>query len=309
MNILVTGGAGYVGTTLIPMLLEAGHGVRTIDWLMYGGQGLLPCFKYKNFEFIKGDAGNEEVLKDALKGIDFIIHLAGIVGYPACKKNPELAERVNVGATKTLMKLRSKSQPVIYASTGSNYGAVVGQMCTEDTPLRPLSIYGRTKTEAEKMLLEDGEVVVYRFATAFGVSPRLRLDLLINDFCYQALKIRNLIVYEKTYKRTFIHVRDMGRAIIHAIDNYDSMKNDVYNCGHESMNYSKEDIALLIKEKVPYYLHFAEVGKDEDQRNYEVSYEKIRSKGFNTSITVQDGIDELLRALETIEISNPMSNV
>ncbi|RMF68354.1 MAG: NAD-dependent epimerase/dehydratase family protein, partial [Calditrichaeota bacterium] len=190
-----------------------------------------------------------------------------------------------------------------------NYGALIGDLCTEETPLNPLTIYGQTKTEAEQMLLDSGSVVCYRFATAFGLSPRLRLDLMINDFVYQAIKKRNLIVYERTYKRTFIHVRDMVRSFQFALENYDRLENEVFNVGSEKLNYSKEDVALKIKEKVDFYLHFADIGRDEDQRNYQVSYEKIRRLGFETSVTLEQGIDELIRGYELIDERNPFANV
>ncbi len=309
MKILVTGGAGYVGSNLVPKLLASGHKVRVLDNLMYNGYSLLPYFGDENFEFVKGDVLDADVVRKCTHDADIIIHLAAIVGYPACKKDPNLAKDVNVFGTRLVDKHRSKSQPVFYASTGSNYGALVGDICTEETPLNPLTIYGTTKTEAEQMLLDSGSVVCYRFATAFGLSPRMRLDLLINDFVYQAVKKRNLILYEKTYKRTFVHVRDMVRCFLFTIENYDKMENQVYNVGSNQLNYSKEEVALLIKEKIDFYLHFADIGKDEDQRNYEVSYEKISKLGFETSITVDQGIDELIRAYELIDIKNPFSNI
>lgn len=309
MKILVTGGAGYVGSVLIPRLLNAGHHVRVLDNLMYGGASLLPHFSYPNFEFIKGNILDEPKVRQAVKGVDAIIHLAAIVGYPACKKNEQLAHDVNFIGTKIVEKNRDRGQLMLYASTGSNYGAVVGQICTETTPLNPLTIYGRTKTQAEQHLLDSPNTICYRYATAFGVSPRMRLDLLINDFVYQAVKVRNLIIYERTFKRTFIHVIDMARSFMFALDNADRMIGNVYNVGSENMNYSKEDIANLVRSKVDFYLHYADVGKDEDQRNYEVSYEKIHALGFQTTISVEQGVEELMRAYETIDIRNPLSNV
>lgn len=309
MKILVTGGAGYVGSVLVPDLLAEGHEVRVLDDLSMGGRGLLPCFRYQSFEFRKGDVREQKDLAACLEGVDAVIHLAAVVGAPACKKDPKRAQEVNLDSTRLLDELRSPDQAVLFASTGSNYGAVVGEVCTEETPLNPLTEYGRTKTEAEQLLLEAGNAVCYRFATAFGVSNRLRLDLLVNDFCYQAKRNRNLILYEKGYKRTFIHVRDMSRSFLFALDNLDRMLGEAYNVGHESMNYSKEDVAVMIREKVDYYLHFAEIGHDEDQRNYEVSYKKIRDLGFETTISLEEGIEELLRAIDVVEISNEFSNV
>lgn len=307
-NILVTGGAGYVGSVLVPMLLQRGYGVRVLDNLMYDGKALLPCFAFRDFEFVKGDVRKIEDVRSALDDMDAIIHLAAIVGFPACKKNPQLAEDTNHQATILLEGLRH-DRPLIFASTGSNYGALVGDVCREDSPLNPLTIYGTTKTAAEQYLLKRGNVVVFRYATAFGVSNRLRLDLLINDFVYQAVKNRNLIIYEKSFKRTFIHVRDMADSIIYALENYSDMKDDVYNVGSNDMNYSKEEIALMIKKRIEYYLHFAEIGKDEDQRNYEVSYDKINSTGFRTRVGIEEGIEELIQAMQVIHLVNEYSNV
>lgn len=309
MKVLVTGGAGYVGSVLIPCLLERGYKVRVLDNLMYGGLGLLPHCLNPNFEFIQGDVRDPEAVREAIWDADVIIHLAAIVGYPACKKNPQLAEEVNLGGTLNLDRARSKSQMVIFASTGSNYGHVSEGLCTEETPLNPLSLYGVTKTEAEKRLLESGNVTVYRFATAFGLSPRLRLDLMINDFVYQAVVNRQLIVYEKDFRRTFIHVRDMARSFLFAIDHAAQTRDGVFNVGSESVNLTKEDVALMIREKVNYFLHFADIDKDEDQRNYAVSFCRIRDLGFELTVSVEQGVDELMRGFQLISIPNPYSNV
>ena len=309
VKILVTGGAGYVGTVLISLLLEKGYHVRVLDNLMYGGQGLLPHFRNPKFEFIKGDIREESTVREAMRGIDIIIHLAAIVGFPACRKFPQLAKGVNIGGTKNMAKHWQKGQLVIFASTGSNYGALVNEICTEETSLNPLSLYGKTKVAAERYLLENCDTIAFRFATGFGVSSRLRLDLLINDFVYQAVKVRHLVVYEKLFMRSFIHVHDMARAFLFGIENTDRMRNNVYNVGFENMNYSKEDICMMIKERVDFYLHFAEFGKDADQRNYVVSYNKIHSLGYDTAISAQKGIDELIKVMQAIEIINPYSNV
>src|SRR4051794_14696998 len=309
MRILVTGGAGYVGSTLVPMLLDQGHRVRVYDNLRFGGQGLLPCCQDRFFELIKGDVTDPDGVRKALDGIDAIIHLAAIVGYPACKKEPHVAHATNVEGPRTLLRLRKPDQKVLYASTGSIYGSVPDYVCNENTPRAPITLYGETKAAAEQMVLEAGNAVAYRYATAFGVSNRMRLDLMPNDFTYQAVKNRNLIVYEGGFKRTFVHVRDMARSFIFALEKWDSVKDDVYNVGHESMNFTKEDVARKILEHVSYYLHFAEVGSDADQRNYEVSYEKIRKKGFETTVDLDRGIAELARAAQLIDSQNPFANV
>ncbi len=309
MNILVTGGAGYVGSVLVPSLLKRNYKIRVLDNLMYGGRGLIPCLLDKNFEFIRGDIRNIDAIREALKGIDLVIHLAALVGYPVCKKFPELAHAVNYISTKNLSKERSKDIPILFGSTGSNYGAIIGEICTEETPLNPVSLYGETKTKAEKELMESGNVICYRFATAFGASNRMRFDLLVNDFVYQAVRNKNITVYEKSFKRTFIHTQDMVHSFLFAIDNYKKLRDNVYNVGSETMNYSKEEIASKVKEKVDYYLHYAEFGTDEDKRNYEVSYDKIRSLGFETTISLEQGIEELIKAANMLDINNEFSNV
>jgi len=308
MKILVTGGAGYVGTSLIPQLLEKGHKVRILDNLMFGGEPIVQFFGHKEFEFQNGDIRNMEDVKKAVAGQDAVIHLAAIVGFPACSRYPKLAEEVNVGGTKNLASVLSKNQTVIYASTGSNYGSVEG-ICTEETPLNPLSLYGRTKTEAEKYLLDNCSTIGYRFATAFGISPRLRLDLLINDFTFKAAKQRYLVVYEKNFRRTFIHVKDMGRAFIFGMENRDKMTGQVYNVGSEKMNYTKEQVCEMIKAATKCEVYYAEIGQDADKRDYEVSYQKINKLGFDTTISVEEGIGQLARAFEVIGNNSAYTNI
>lgn len=308
MKILVTGGAGYVGSLLVPELLNKGYRVVVLDNLMYNQISLLPYFINRNFEFIKGDIRSARTVSRALKGVDLIIHLAAIVGGPACNRNTRLAREVNYHATVTIDKHRHSSQGMIFASTGSNYGKVEG-ICVEDSPLNPLSLYAVTKVNSEMRLLDSGNAVVYRYATSFGISPRLRTDLFINDMVFNALKNRSIVVYERHFRRTFIHVRDMVRSLIFAVENYDRLRDDVFNVGHESLNCTKEAILLKIKERIDFHLSFAEIGSDVDQRDYEVSYQKIRSKGFETIYTLDDGIDELMKAYQLISLPNPYSNI
>ena len=309
MRILVTGGAGYIGSMLVPQLLKLNHKVRVIDNLMYDPEPLLENFFNSNFEFIKGDVTNSKDLSNALESIDIVVHLAAIVGYPACKKFPVLAKSVNFKATELLCSLTNKQTSIVFGSTGSNYGAISNQICTEETPLSPLSLYGETKTMAESIVHERGNSVCYRFATAYGVSRRMRLDLLINDFVFQAVKNKNLTIYEKSFKRTFIHVRDIVDSFIFAIDNFQNLKNEIFNVGSDKQNLSKQDIAEILKKKIDFYLHYAEIGKDEDQRNYEVSYEKIKSKGFVPKISINQGIDELIKTSRLLNIYNKYSNI
>jgi nucleoside-diphosphate-sugar epimerase len=258
---------------------------------------------------VKGDVTDSAGVEKALDGMDAIVHLAAIVGYPACKKEPQVAQATNVEGTRNLLNLRKADQKFVFASTGSIYGSIPNYVCNENSPIGPITLYGETKAAAEEMVLNAGNSVAYRYATAFGVSNRMRLDLMPNDFTYQAVKNRNLIVYEGGFKRTFVHVRDMARSIMFALDKWDTMKDDVYNVGHESMNFTKEDVARQVLKHVDYYLHFAEVGTDADKRNYEVSYEKIRAKGFETTIDLDRGVAELVRACKLIEFQNPFANV
>ena len=306
-KILITGGAGYIGTSLIPLLLENNYKVTVFDNLMHGGNQLLSFFRNKNFNFIKGDITIKKDIKNAVKGHDIIIHLAAIVGFPSCKNNPELAYNVNVMGTKNLIEATDKEQIILYGSTGSNYGKVT-DICTEESPLNPLSLYGETKTEAEQLLIKRGNVIAYRFATAFGVSPRLRLDLLVNDFTNKCVRDKYLVVYEKNYMRTFIHVADIARSFLFGIKNINKMVNNVYNIGNDNMNYSKEQVCNLISSKTNAFIHFEEIGSDADQRNYVVSYEKIKKLGFKTTIDLNEGIDEIIKTLDVIDISNPYAN-
>lgn len=308
MKVLVTGGAGYVGTTLVPQLLEKGYDVTIFDSLLFGGDYILPFFRKPNFHFVEGDVRDENALWHVVKSTDVIIHLAAIVGYPACRKEPDLAKTVNVDGTRNLIKMTSNNQLIIYASTGSNYGSVE-DVCTEESPLNPLSLYGQTKTLAEKMLMEERNTIGYRFATAFGVSSRMRLDLLINDFTYKAITQGYMVVYESHFMRTFIHVHDMGRAFLFGIENQDKMKNNIFNVGSESMNYSKKDVCEMIKKHTNFYVHYADIGEDQDKRNYVVSYQKINNLGYDTTIKVEEGIEELVKALKAIQFKTPYANV
>lgn len=308
MKIFITGGAGYIGTTLIPKLLKDGHSVTVYDCLLHGGNQIIPFFKNNKFKFIRGDIRDYDLLKNSVEGHDVVVHLAAIVGFPACKMNPKIAKSVNVVGTKNLIKACSKeNQPILYGSTGSNYG-VVSNICTEETPLNPLSLYGETKTEAERLLLKRGNVIAYRFATAFGISPRMRLDLLVNDFANKCIKDGYLVVYEKHFMRTFIHVDDIAESFVFAINNLDKMIDNVYNVGSDTMNHSKEEVCNMIASKTGAFVHFEEIGEDADKRNYIVSYKKISDLGFKTNITMEQGIEEVCRVLEVLDFQNNYIN-
>lgn len=307
MNVLITGGGGYVGTSLIPQLLAEGHEVTVYDNLMFGGNQLIPFFSNPKFKFVLGDVRDKSMLSESVKDKDLVIHLAAIVGYPACRKDPELTKSVNIEGTKNLISSLSSSQVVVFASTGSNYGSVE-DICTEETPLNPLSLYGQTKTIGEEIIFKHPKSIVYRFATAFGLSPRLRLDLLINDFTYKCVSQGYLVVYEKEFKRTFIHVSDMGRAFLLATQKHEAMYGNAYNVGDNNLNYTKKEICDFISAKTSAYIHYADVGEDADKRNYEVSYEKINSLGFSIIKGVEDGIEELIKSFKVINTVSPYCN-
>jgi nucleoside-diphosphate-sugar epimerase len=297
MRVLLTGGAGYIGSVLIPELLER-YKVRVLDNLTYGYDGIIPHLGNQNFEFVRGDIRDASIIKKILKDVDFVIHLAAIVGYPACKAKPKLADEINHLGTKNLVN--QCSVPIIFTSSGSNYGNVEGS-CDEETQLNPLTEYGWSKVKAEKEVQKNSDYIIYRFSTGFGLSPRMRLDLLVNDFLFKAMKNKELIIYEKDYWRSFIHVKDMAVSLIFALENFEKMNHEIYNIGNETLCLTKEDVALKIKNYVDYYLKFAGFGTDPDQRNYRVSFKKIRSLGFKTKYDIDYGIREMIKAFEFIE--------
>lgn len=297
MRVLLTGGAGYIGSVLIPELLER-YKVRVLDNLIYGYDGIIPHLGNPNFEFVRGDIRDASIIKKILKDVDFVIHLAAIVGYPACKARPKLANEINHLGTKNLVN--QCSVPIIFASSGSNYGSVEGG-CDEETQLNPQTEYGWSKVKAEEEVQKNSDYIIYRFSTGFGLSPRMRLDLLVNDFLFKAMKDKELIIYEKDYWRSFIHVKDMAVSLIFALENFEKMDHEIYNIGTETLCLTKEDVALKIKNYVDYYLKFAGFGTDPDQRNYRVSFKKIRSLGFKTKYDLDYGIREMIKAFEFIE--------
>lgn len=299
MRVLVTGGAGYVGSVLVPALLQDGHQVRVLDRLDAGGHGLLGCVGRPGFSFVHGDVGDANVLGPALQGVDAIVHLAAIVGYPACESRPEEAVATNVNATKLLVQLRHADQRLLLASTGSVYGAVDGT-CTEATPCSALTLYGTTKAEAENLTQAAGNYVIFRYATAFGPSPRMRFDLLPNHFVQSAIWDGKLAIYQGGFRRTFIHVRDIARSIRFALSEWPRISDQIYNVGHERLNITKAGLAQMIGGHVSYRLDIDESAADPDQRNYEVSYQKIRQKGFTTEHDLDRGIAELVQVTRLI---------
>ena len=309
-KILVTGGAGYIGSVLVPALLKKGYKVTVLDSLLFNQPSLLDCCSDPNFEFIQGDICHHELLNGLISEAEVVIPLAAIVGAPACRRNPSLTRLVNYDAHMNIVNNVSAGQKVLFPTTNSGYG--VGEKdsyCTEESPLRPISEYGRTKVEVERAFLDKGNAVTFRLATGFGMSPRMRMDLLVNDFVYQAVKDRALVLFEEHFRRNYIHVRDVTKAFLFGIENYEKMKGEPYNVGLSSANLTKRQLAEKIKEHVPeLYIHSAEIGEDLDKRDYIVSNEKIESLGWSPDHTLDDGIQELIKGYKIIR-PNRFANV
>jgi len=310
MNILVTGGAGYIGSILVPRLLQAGHRVTVIDSFLYGQSSLLDCCHEERLAIIRGDVRNKDLLKKPVAKADVIIPLACLVGAPLCEQRPLEARSVNLEAIKMLVGLTRRKQMIIFPTTNSGYGiGQKGVFCTERTPLRPVSLYGKMKVELEQFLLDSGHTVSLRLATAFGISPRMRLDLLVNDFTYRAVTDRFVVLFEAHFKRNFIHVRDIARAFMHVLDHFDSMKNEPYNVGLSDTNLSKLELCREIKKQIPEFCILeSKLGKDPDRRNYIVSNAKIEKTGFKPQVSLQQGIAELIKGYQIIR-RNQYANV
>jgi len=296
-RVLITGAAGYLGCVLCEHLLDAGYHVTGIDSLVYQQSSLFHLCADSRFDFVCGDARDESLIRKLMAQADVLIPLAAVVGAPACDRDPLFARSVNLDAVRLLNRLRSPAQLVVYPTTNSGYGTKTGDVfCTEETALEPISLYGQTKTEAERALLDSPNAVTLRLATVFGMSPRMRLDLLVNHFVYAAMTDGYLVIFEKHFKRNYIHIRDVADCFIFSIENSKRMVGKPYNVGLDAANLSKEELALKIKEHVPnFYIHFAEVGADPDKRNYIVSNQRLREAGFEAKRSLEDGIRELLK--------------
>lgn len=301
-KILITGGAGYIGSVLTGYLLHRGYQVTVLDNLLYGQASLLQYCGNSHFEFVRGDVRQERLMRELLQDKDVILPLAALVGRKACESDPLLAKAVNFDALVLLNRLRSHQQAIIYPCTNSGYGTKSGDLyCTEETPLEPISVYGETKVKAEQELLNGRNVISLRLATVFGPSGRMRLDLLVNEFVYRAVTDGFLVIYEKDFKRNYVHINDVAECFCFCLEHFDEVKENVYNIGLDDANLSKEELALKIKEYVPsLYIHCAEIGHDPDRRNYIVSCDKIRHKGFVAQRSLEEGIQQLLKAYQML---------
>ncbi|MFT3869107.1 MAG: NAD(P)-dependent oxidoreductase [Nibricoccus sp.] len=309
-TVLITGVAGYLGSVVAEHFLNAGHRVIGIDNLSFGSAPLNHLCSRPEFEFIREDARNEAAMAALVKKSDVIIPLAAVVGMPACLRDPWLAQSVNLEAIRMLNRVRSPNQLVIYPNTNSGYGIKSGSsFCTEETPLDPISLYGQTKCQAELELLNSANTITLRLATVFGMSPRMRLDLLVNHFVYTAITDGYLVIFEKDFKRNFVHVRDVADCMLHCVANSGKMVGKPYNVGLDSANLSKAELAMKVKEFVPnFYIHFSEVGTDPDKRNYIVSNQRLREAGFEAKRSLETGIPELIKGYRLIGRS-PYKNV
>jgi nucleoside-diphosphate-sugar epimerase len=301
-SILVTGGAGYLGSTLVPALLAAGHRVSVLDNFLFGQSSLNSLCADARFDVYRGDARDEEVLKPLLSRADVIVPLAALVGAPICNQDKIGAETINRDAILTLIRLASREQRILMPVTNSGYGiGEPGKLCTEETPLRPITLYGRTKVEAERAVLDRGNSISFRLATVFGMSPRMRIDLLVNDFVYRAVNDRALVLFEAHFKRNYIHVRDVGRAFLHGIENFDRMRDQPYNVGLSDANLSKLELCQRIHQQLPKFAFLeAPVGEDPDKRDYIVSNEKIERTGFQPEYSLDQGIAELIKGFRML---------
>lgn len=310
MKLLITGGAGYIGSVLVPHLLAEGHEVTVLDTFMFGQSSLLDCCRYEGFQVVRGDCRDEALLKPLVAKVDVIIPLAALVGAPLCKNDALGARTINQEAVEMLCRLASPAQWMLMPVTNSGYGiGESGKFCTEDTPLRPISLYGTTKVAAEAAVLRRHNSLTFRLATVFGLSPRMRVDLLVNDFVLRAVTDRAVVIFEGHFKRNYIHIQDVARAFSFALQNFERMKGRAYNAGLEEANLSKLELCAVIKKQVPAFTFLeAAVGEDPDKRDYIVSNQRLLGTGFRTQWDLDRGIRELIKGY-TILRNSRYSNV
>ena len=302
MNILVTGGAGYLGSVMVPALLAAGNRVTVLDRFIFGQATLLDQCANPAFEVVRGDCRDERILRELLPRADAVIPLAALVGAPLCDRDAVGAVTTNRDAVLSILKLASREQRILFPVTNSGYGiGRKGVLCTEETPMNPISLYGVTKVEAERAVLERGNCITFRLATVFGMSPRMRLDLLVNDFVHRAVTDRFVVLFEGHFKRNYIHVRDVARVFLHGLERFEAMRDRPYNVGLSDANLSKVELCEKIKEQVPEFVYMeAPVGEDPDKRDYIVSNERIERAGFRPAHSLEEGIRELVKGFRIL---------
>jgi nucleoside-diphosphate-sugar epimerase len=310
MKILITGGAGYLGSVLTPLLLSQGHEVTVLDSFYFNQNSLLDCCQYETFQVVRGDCRDEALVKPLAAKADLIIPLAALVGVPLCTTDAIATKTTNQDAVEMLCRLAGRQQWIIMPVTNSGYGVgEKGKFCTEDSPLRPLSTYGVTKVKAEAAVLARENSISFRLATVFGMSPRMRVDLLVNDFVYRAVYDRAVVVFEGHFKRNYIHIRDVARAFLHGIDRFDTMKGKPYNVGLDDANLSKLELCAVIQKHLPKFVFVeAPIGEDPDKRDYIVSNARIAAAGFKPEWSLDRGIMELVKGF-TILRNSIYSNV
>jgi len=304
-NILVTGGAGYLGSTLVPALLEAGHNVTVLDNFLFKQASLNHICHAPNFTVVKGDIRIESIMKPLLAKADVVIPLAALVGAPMCNADPVGASSINHDAIAMMLRLLSPEQVVLMPTTNSAYGTGdANNFCSEESPLRPISQYAKEKVEVEQILMQRENAISFRLATVFGMSPRMRTDLLVNDFTYRAVHDRFVVLFESSFKRNYIHVRDVARVFLHGLENFSRMNGQIYNVGLSDANISKRELCERIQAQIPDFVFLeAPVGKDQDQRNYVVSNAKLEATGYLPATSLDDGIKDLIKGFTMLKNS------